>query len=107
MLVRQICAKTDVNLTFEDVPKPPAIQRCFGGVPFVAAATPGPICHPVPHLAHSLWASAIQAGRLLPVPLTRCIQTHTPRPCGGLPAPALTCARWGVHLQDGFPDRGF
>ena len=25
----------------------------------------------------------------------------------GLPTPALTCARWGVHLQDNFPDRGF
>ena len=25
----------------------------------------------------------------------------------GWPAPALTCARWGVHLQDNFPDRGF
>ena len=25
----------------------------------------------------------------------------------GLPTPALTCARWGVHLQDSFPDRGF
>ena len=24
----------------------------------------------------------------------------------GLPTPALTCARWGVHLQDNFPDRG-
>ena len=24
----------------------------------------------------------------------------------GLPTPALTCARWGVHLQDDFPDRG-
>ena len=35
---------------------------------------------------------------LLPVPLTRCIQMHTPSPCGGLPTPALTCARWGVHL---------
>ena len=23
----------------------------------------------------------------------------------GLPTPALTCARWGVHLQDTFPDR--
>ena len=32
---------------------------------------------------------------LLPVPLTRCIQTHTPSPCGGLPTPALTCARFG------------
>ena len=27
---------------------------------------------------------------LLPVPLTRCIQMHTPSPCGGLPTPALT-----------------
>ena len=44
---------------------------------------------------------------LLPVPLTRCIQMHTPSPCGGLPTPALTCARWGVHLQDHLPDRGF
>ena len=44
---------------------------------------------------------------LLPVPLTRGIQMHTPSPCGGLPTPALTCARWGVHLQDNFPDRGF
>ena len=43
----------------------------------------------------------------LPVPLTRCIQMHTPSPCGGLPTPALTCARWGVHLQDSVPDRGF
>ena len=25
----------------------------------------------------------------------------------GLPTPALTCALWGVHLQDHFPDRGF
>ena len=25
----------------------------------------------------------------------------------GLPTPALTCARWGVHLQDNFLDRGF
>ena len=25
----------------------------------------------------------------------------------GLPTPALTCARWIVHLQDNFPDRGF
>ena len=25
----------------------------------------------------------------------------------GLPAPALTCARWCVHLQDTFPDKGF
>ena len=24
----------------------------------------------------------------------------------GLPTPALTCARWGMHLQDNFPDRG-
>ena len=44
---------------------------------------------------------------LLPVPLTRCIQMHTPIPCRSLPTPALTCARWGVHLQDHFPDRGF
>ena len=44
---------------------------------------------------------------LLPVPLTRCIPMHTLSPCGGLPTPALTCARWGVHLQDNFPDRGF
>ena len=31
---------------------------------------------------------------LLPVPLTRCIQTHTPSPCGGLPTDlcALRCA---------------
>ena len=42
-----------------------------------------------------------------PVPLTRGIQMHTPSPCGGLPTPALTCARWGVHLQDHVPDRGF
>ena len=41
------------------------------------------------------------------MPLTRCIQMHTPSPCGDIPAPALTCARWGVHLQDSFPDRGF
>ena len=34
---------------------------------------------------------------LLPVPLTRGIQMHTPSPCGGLPPPALACARWGVH----------
>ena len=27
---------------------------------------------------------------LLPRPLTRCIQMHTPSPCGGLPTPALT-----------------
>ena len=39
---------------------------------------------------------------LLPVPLTRCIQMYTASPCGGLPTPALTCARWGVHLQDNF-----
>ena len=44
---------------------------------------------------------------LLPVPLTGRIPMHTPSPCGGLPTPALTCARWGVHLQDNFPDRGF
>ena len=37
---------------------------------------------------------------LLPVPLTRCIQMHTPSPCGGLPTPAPTCARWGVHLRN-------
>ena len=37
---------------------------------------------------------------LLPVPLTGCIQTHTPSPCGGLPSPALTRARRGVRLQD-------
>ena len=43
---------------------------------------------------------------LLPMPLTRCIQMHTPRPCGGLPTPAQTCVRWSVHLQN-FPDRGF
>ena len=36
----------------------------------------------------------------------RGIQTHTPSPCGGLPTPALTCARWGVHLRDHVPDRG-
>ena len=30
---------------------------------------------------------------LLPVPLARGIQMHTPSPCGGLPTPALTCAR--------------
>ena len=36
------------------------------------------------------------------MPLTRGIQMHnTPSPCGGLPTPALTCARWGVHLQEG------
>ena len=40
---------------------------------------------------------------LVPVPLTRCIQMHTPSPCGGLLTPAPTCARWGVHLQDNFP----
>ena len=44
---------------------------------------------------------------LLPVPLTRCILMHTPSPCRGLPTPALTCARWGVHLRDHVPDRGF
>ena len=44
---------------------------------------------------------------LLPVPLTRGIQMHTPSPCGGLPTPALTCARWGVRLQDHVPDRAF
>ena len=44
---------------------------------------------------------------LLPVPLTGGIQMHTPSPCGGLPTPALTCAHWGVHLQDHVPDRGF
>ena len=32
---------------------------------------------------------------LRPVPLTRCVQVHTPSPCGGLPTPALTCARAG------------
>ena len=37
---------------------------------------------------------------LLPVPLTWCIQMHTTSPCGGLPTPALGCARWGVQLQD-------
>ena len=30
------------------------------------------------------------ADGLLPVPLTRGIQMHTPSPCGGLPTPALT-----------------
>ena len=39
-------------------------------------------------------------------PLTRGIPMHTPSPCGGLPTPALTCAGWGVHLPDNFPDRG-
>ena len=39
---------------------------------------------------------------LLPLPLTRCIQMHTPSPCGGLLTPALTSVRWGVHLQDPF-----
>ena len=29
-------------------------------------------------------------GGLLPVPVTGCIQRHTPSPCGGLPTPALT-----------------
>ena len=43
---------------------------------------------------------------LLPVPLTRCIQMHTPSPCLGLPTPAPTCVRWGLHLQDSFPDNG-
>ena len=37
---------------------------------------------------------------LLPVPLTGCIQLHTPSPCGGLPTLALTCAHCCVHLQD-------
>ena len=32
---------------------------------------------------------------LLPAPLTRCIQRHTPSPCGGLPTPALTCGGGG------------
>ena len=41
------------------------------------------------------------------MPLTRGIQMHTPSPCGGLLTPALTCARWGVRLQDHVPDRGF
>ena len=41
------------------------------------------------------------------MPLTGCIQTHTLSLCGGLPTPALTCARWGVHLQNHVPDRGF
>ena len=44
---------------------------------------------------------------LLLMPLTRCIQMHTPSPCGGLPTPALTCVHRGVHLQDNFPDGGF
>ena len=39
--------------------------------------------------------------RLLPVPLTRCIQMHTPSPCGGLPTPALTCARRSVRWMGG------
>ena len=43
----------------------------------------------------------------MPVPLTRGIQMHPPSPCGGLPTPALTCACWGVRLQDNFPDSGF
>ena len=43
----------------------------------------------------------------LPVPLTGCIQMHTRSPCGGVPTPALTCVRRGVHLQDHIPDRGF
>ena len=43
---------------------------------------------------------------LLPVPLTGYIPTHAPSLCGGLPTPAPTRERWGVHLQDDFPDRG-
>ena len=38
------------------------------------------------------------------MPLCRGIQMHPPSPRGGLPTAALTCARWGVHLQDNFPD---
>ena len=33
------------------------------------------------------------------MPLTRCIQMHSESVLG-LPTPALTCASWGVHLQD-------
>ena len=58
----------------------------------------------------SCWTTPV-VGRpgdeLLPMPLTRGIQMHTPSPCGGLPTPALTCARRCVCLQDHFPDRGF
>ena len=43
---------------------------------------------------------------LLPVPLTRCIQMHTPSPCGGLPTPALTCVRWGVCQMGSAVPRG-
>ena len=43
---------------------------------------------------------------LLPVPLTRGIQMHTPSPCGDLPTSAPTCARRCVRLQDNLPDRG-
>ena len=42
-----------------------------------------------------LRGSAVPETGLLPVPLTGCIQTHIPSPCGGLPTPALTCARRG------------
>ena len=37
--------------------------------------------------------------------LTRCIPDAHSEYMLGLPTPALTCARWGVHLQDNFPDR--
>ena len=40
------------------------------------------------------------------MPVTRGIQMHTPSPCGGLPTPALTSARWGVQLRDHSPDPG-
>ena len=42
-----------------------------------------------------LRGSAVPETGLLPVPLTRGIQMHPPSPCGGLPTPAPTCARWG------------
>ena len=35
---------------------------------------------------------------LLPVPLTRCMQMHTPSPCGGLPTPALTRVHSMIQL---------
>ena len=55
-------------------------QTCFGcvnGAPddLACSTTPGVGC---------------PRDGLLPVPLTRCIQMHTPSPCGGLPTPALT-----------------
>ena len=72
------------------------VRTCFGRV----NGAPG-------SFVSLLRGSAVPETGLLPVPLTRGIQMHTPSPCGGLPTPALTCAHWSVRLQDHVPDRGF